>query len=87
MQSNLDGKVAIVTGGARGIGRAYSEALAEEGAAVLIADLLEDEGEQTAKAIGADGGTAIFQRVDVADRDSAEAMAGRRHPSSAGSTS
>jgi NAD(P)-dependent dehydrogenase (short-subunit alcohol dehydrogenase family) len=72
---SLDGKVAIVTGGARGIGRAYSEALASAGAAVLVADLLEDAGRETAAAIAAKGGRAIFRRVDVSDPASTEAMA------------
>jgi NAD(P)-dependent dehydrogenase (short-subunit alcohol dehydrogenase family) len=75
MQTNLDGKVAIVTGGARGIGRSYAQALADAGAGVLIADVREEEGQQTAKAIEADGGRALFQTVDVTDPASTEAMA------------
>ena len=77
MASTLDGKVAIVTGASRGIGRAYAEALASQGAAVLIADMLEAEGAETAAAICATGARAVFQRVDVSDPDSTEAMAAR----------
>ena len=71
---SLEGKVAIVTGGARGIGRAYCEGLVAQGAAVLIADVLEAEGRETQAAIAARGGRAIFQRADVTDPASVEAM-------------
>jgi NAD(P)-dependent dehydrogenase (short-subunit alcohol dehydrogenase family) len=72
---SLAGNVAIVTGGSRGIGRAYSEALADAGVAVVIADLLEAEGNKTVDAIRAKGQRAAFLKVDVASMDETEAMA------------
>lgn len=73
----FDNKVAIVTGSAGGIGQAYVEALAREGAAVVVADINADAAEGVAKQIVADGGTAISVPVDVSDPDSAKAMADR----------
>jgi 3-oxoacyl-[acyl-carrier protein] reductase len=71
----FDGKVAIVTGAAQGIGEAYARALAQEGAAVMVADLNTDLGEKVAKQISTDGGTAASVRVDVSDPVSATEMA------------
>ncbi len=69
----LSDKVAIVTGAARGLGRAYAEALAREGAAVLACDI-NDCGETVAAVEGA-GGRALAAGVDVTDMDSCHAMA------------
>jgi len=67
----LDGKVAIVTGGARGIGRAIALRYAKEGAKVAIADLLADETEALARGLG-DAGMSV--RLDVTDQASIDAM-------------
>jgi 3(or 17)beta-hydroxysteroid dehydrogenase len=63
----LDGKVAIVTGGALGIGRATCELFAREGAKVVIADINTDEGAALEAAIKNEGNDAVFFRLDVAD--------------------
>ena len=73
----FDDKVAIVTGSGGGIGQAYAEALAREGAAVVVADINSQGGQAVAKQINADGGTALYLLVDVADPASAKAMADR----------
>ncbi len=66
MGGELSGKVAIVTGGAGGIGRATVEVFAEEGAQVVIADVDPERGEALAAEIGP---AAAFKRTDVADAD------------------
>jgi len=71
------GKVAIVTGSGGGIGQAYAEALAAAGASVMVADIADDKAAAVAAAIGSAGGSAESIRVDVADPDSARAMAER----------
>lgn len=68
----LTGKVAIVTGGARHIGAAYCRKLAEEGAAVVIADILD--GEPIAKEIRAAGGKALALTVDVSKEEDTNRM-------------
>ena len=64
----LKGKCAIVTGAARGIGRAIAERFAHDGANVVVADIDEEAGEATAADIAAKGGKAMFVRCDVSQR-------------------
>ncbi|AWK71000.1 short-chain dehydrogenase [Rhodococcus oxybenzonivorans] len=71
----FDGKTAIVTGAAQGIGERYARALATEGANVVVADLNAELGETVAKQITSDGGTAVFKDVDVSDEESAKQLA------------
>jgi NAD(P)-dependent dehydrogenase (short-subunit alcohol dehydrogenase family) len=70
----INGKVAVITGGASGIGRATAELLASGGAAVIIADLVETLGDETVKAIEAAGGRAAFVKADVTNEDDARRM-------------
>lgn len=63
----LKDKVGFITGGARGIGEVFAKALVAEGAAVMIADISVEHGEQTAKSIRDAGGRASAVRCDVAD--------------------
>jgi NAD(P)-dependent dehydrogenase (short-subunit alcohol dehydrogenase family) len=63
----VDGKVAIVTGGASGIGAASAETLAREGAKVLVTDIDDALGEAVVARIEAAGGAAFFRHQDVAD--------------------
>ena len=66
--------MAVVTGGARGIGAATARVFAEEGSAVVIGDTLEADGEATARSIVQSGGRALFARTDVTSRDDCRAL-------------
>ena len=70
----LQGKVAIVTGGANGIGRAICELFAEEGASVVVADIERDAGLQTVDRIEAGGGRAMMVEMDVSREADVEGM-------------
>ncbi len=71
----LAGKVAVVTGGGNGLGRATAVRFAEEGAAVVVADLLDGPGHETVAEIESLGGRAVFASVDVTSRADNDAMA------------
>jgi NAD(P)-dependent dehydrogenase (short-subunit alcohol dehydrogenase family) len=73
----LEGRVAIITGAASGIGKATAERLAEEGAAVLITDIQVEAGEAAVKAINQTGGKAEFIKHDVASEQQWEAACAR----------
>ena len=71
----FEGKTAVVTGAAQGIGEAYARGLAAEGANVVVADLNVDLATTVAKDIGAGGGSALALAVDVSDEGSAGTLA------------
>jgi 3-oxoacyl-[acyl-carrier protein] reductase len=71
----LEDKVAIVTGGARGLGKVFCLAMAEQGAKLVIADILDKEAQKTAEEIQAKGGKAISIKTDVTSEEDTLGMA------------
>jgi len=71
----LKGKVAVVTGAGKGIGRAIAQVFAQEGAKVVVADVDQEAGQKTADAIQQQGGMAAFVDADVSTTKGTEAMA------------
>jgi NAD(P)-dependent dehydrogenase (short-subunit alcohol dehydrogenase family) len=74
MPGRVAGKVALVTGGASGIGRATALTFAREGAKLIIADMNEEGGQQTVHMIAENGGEATFVQGDVSQAIAVEAM-------------
>jgi NAD(P)-dependent dehydrogenase (short-subunit alcohol dehydrogenase family) len=70
----LENKVAIVTGGGSGIGKAVAEAFAREGAKVVVSDINEEGGNETVKTIIGSGGTALFVKADSAKPEDHERL-------------
>jgi 3-oxoacyl-[acyl-carrier protein] reductase len=71
----LENKVAIVTGGGRGLGKAYCLRMAEEGAKVVVADILDQEAQETVSEIKAKGSTALAIKADVTSEADTQRMA------------
>jgi len=77
MTGRLESKVALVTGGSSGIGRATALTFAREGAKVVIADVDADGGDQTVEMIKSAGGEVAFVKTDVSQSDEVEAIVRR----------
>ena len=77
MAEVLNDMVALVTGSARGIGALTARRLAAEGAAVVVADVIEEQGEETAAALRESGARALFLRLDVTDEASWDQVVAR----------
>ena len=69
----LEGKVALISGGSRGMGACEAELFAKEGAKVVVGDVLEEQGRSLVEKIAREGGDAVFMRLDVTSESDWEA--------------
>ena len=83
----LEGKVALISGAARGMGAVEAKLFASEGAKVVVADVLEEDGKRTEAEIVEAGGEALFVRLDVTSEEDWAAAVEARYPVSDGWTS
>ena len=83
----LENKVAIISGGARGMGAEEARLFAGEGAKVVIGDLLDDVGRRTEAEINETGGECLFVHLDVTSEEDWRTRLPPRYPASAGWTS
>ena len=74
--NRLDGKIAFISGAARGIGAATARLMVEAGAKVAIGDVLDERGEETARAIAGSDNAAIYKHLDVTREEEWEAAIG-----------
>lgn len=73
-KSRLDGKVALITGGARGMGASEAQLFLDEGARVIITDVLDADGKKTADRLSPDGSSCIFMHHDVTNESDWDAV-------------